>query len=61
MEVVGSGEASKVSLYVNTTVVPAVVFVADTNVGGILVGVTAVDAEEADETLSPLLAIAVNV
>jgi hypothetical protein len=61
IEAVGNGLASKVSLYVNTTVVPAAVFVAETNVGGIRVGVTEFDATDDVDDLSPLFAIAVNV
>ena len=52
----------RVSLYVSVTIVPAVLIAAETYVGGTPTGVTAgVEAPEAVEVLSPLIATDVNV
>jgi hypothetical protein len=51
-----------VSLYVNVTIVPAVLMTVETYVGGTPTGLTAgVEAPEAVEVLSPLTATDVNV
>jgi hypothetical protein len=50
------------SLYVNVTIVPAVLMAVETYVGGTPTGVTAgVEAPEAVDVLSPLIATDVNV
>ena len=50
------------SLYVNVTIVPAVLMAVETYVGGTPTGVTAgVEAPEAADVLSPLRATDVNV
>ena len=49
------------SLYVNVNVVPAVFTAADWNTGGTPAGVTDVEADDADEGASPLVAVVVNV
>ena len=52
----------RVSLYVSVTIVPAVLIAVETYVGGTPTGVTAgVEAPEAADVLSPLIATDVNV
>jgi hypothetical protein len=61
IEVGGNGVESSGESYVKIIVLPAAVFVADTNVGTVRIGVTEFEAADAEDGASPLSAIALNV